>query len=91
MPEEKNASVLRGIACIYAPQGGLSYAFQDSRFPHSSKGLRILKDGDFLTIYSPENPTEILWSGVISFYLRNRQRDVESRHRTARRQQRDAH
>jgi len=60
-------------------EGGF-WAFQDSRyispptqeFPEgqwSYEGLHILKDGDFLTIYSKDNPTEIVWSGVIS--LRN--------------------
>lgn len=31
----------------------------------SYEGLHVLKNGDLLTIYSPEKPEEIVWSGVI--------------------------
>lgn len=32
----------------------------------SSEGLHILENGDQLTIYSPDNPTQVVWSGTIS-------------------------
>ena len=32
----------------------------------SYKGLHILENGDQLTIFSPDNPTQVVWSGTIS-------------------------
>lgn len=34
----------------------------------SEKGTHILKDGDRLTIYSPKNPSKVVWSGTISLH-----------------------
>ncbi|HEY4520143.1 MAG TPA: hypothetical protein VJH33_03895 [Candidatus Paceibacterota bacterium] len=31
----------------------------------SYAGLHILKNGDHLTIFSPDNPTQVVWSGTI--------------------------
>jgi hypothetical protein len=70
---------LRGLVYFYSETGteGGSWAFQDSRFifpptqefpegQWSYEGLHILEDGDYLTIYSKDNPAEIVWSGKIS-------------------------
>lgn len=32
----------------------------------SYEGLHILKDGDFLQIFSPDDPSRVIWQGVIS-------------------------
>ena len=34
----------------------------------SYEGLHILKDGDELTIFSPDNPTQVVWSGIIDLH-----------------------
>lgn len=46
------------------------WAFQDSQFitgdSWSYEGLHILENGDRLTIFSPDNPIQVVWSGTIS-------------------------
>ena len=46
------------------------WAFQDFRFISDKKSSRedehILKNGDYLKIYSPEDPEEVMWEGIIS-------------------------
>jgi hypothetical protein len=34
----------------------------------SREGLHILKDGDQLTIFSSNNPSQVVWSGIISLH-----------------------
>lgn len=45
------------------PDGDHERAIGDS---WSYKGLHILEDGDLLTIFSPEDPRQVVWSGTIS-------------------------
>lgn len=64
--------MLRGVCYLYSETGteGGYWAFQDNRYitprdwPY--EGLHILENGDQLTIYSLDNPTQIVWSGTIS-------------------------
>lgn len=75
----KKRKPLKGVCYLYAETGteGSYWAFQESRyilpptaeFPAGQwpyKGLHILRNGDSLTIYSPDNPSKILWSGIIA-------------------------
>lgn len=44
------------------------------------KGLYSLEDGDHLTVYDKENPSEIVWSGTVKIginYVTSTQEDVE--------------
>lgn len=54
--------VLDGKEPPECPEGQHEREVNDS---WSYEGLRILKDGDHLTIYSKENPDEIVWEGNI--------------------------
>ncbi len=66
-----NNNSLEGILHLHSETGteGGYWAFQDSLFisgeDWSYEGLHILKDGDQLTIYHPDNKNEV-WSGVIA-------------------------
>lgn len=66
--------MLKGVCYFYSETGteGGYWAFQDNKYisPQgwSYKGLHILKNGDQLTIFSPDNPTQVVWSGTISLY-----------------------
>lgn len=71
MPKEEGEP-LKGVCHFYSEtgtEGGL-WAFQDSDYMSpqgwSYEGLHILENGDRLTIFSPDNPARIVWSGVIS-------------------------
>jgi hypothetical protein len=67
-----NNQTLEGILHLFSETGteGGFWAFQDSNYisqdnkSWSYDGLHILKDGDQLTIYNPQNNQEI-WSGNI--------------------------
>lgn len=68
-----DATPLEGVCHFHSETGteGAFWAFQDSRFifPNggwSYEGLHALCDGDRLTIYSPDNPQQVVWSGTIS-------------------------
>lgn len=63
---------LRGFLLFFAETGseGGYWAFQDARYlaPDLSwlnEGLHLLKDGDYLTIYSLADPTQVVWEGRI--------------------------
>lgn len=64
---------LRGILFFYSETGteGGYWAFQDSKYISEDRkrwlynGLHILDDGDSLKILSPQNNSEIVWSGII--------------------------
>lgn len=66
-------SPLEGVCHFHSEtgtEGGL-WSFQDSRFispggSWSYEGLHVLCDGDHLTIFSPDNPQQVVWSGTIS-------------------------
>jgi len=58
-----NQEVIDGKEPPECPEGQHEREVGDS---WSYKGLHILENGDRLTIYSPENPTEIVWQGIIS-------------------------
>ena len=78
MPEDQDL-VLKGVCTFYTEtgtEGGL-WAFQDSKFIlpreepeegyyYDYEGLNILKNGDKLTIFSPDNTGQVIWSGTIS-------------------------
>jgi hypothetical protein len=77
--------VFKGVVHFYTETGteGGYWAFQDERFitkvdppKWSYEGLHILKDGDHLTIFSKENPNEIVWDGTIQL----RQHDLFTEH-----------
>ncbi|MEK6809705.1 MAG: hypothetical protein AABY40_03450 [Nanoarchaeota archaeon] len=65
--------MLEGVLFFHSETGteGGYWAFQDSQFISSDnaswsyEGLHILRNGDRLTIYHPENNNEV-WSGVIA-------------------------
>src|SRR6266481_449230 len=83
MVGDEQGQVLHGVCLYYDAQGGgMAAAFQDSRFPNSFEGLHILKCGDQLTIFDPNEPQRVVWSGIISFHLEGihaRQRDVDKK------------
>ena len=63
---------LEGICYFYTETGteGGFWAFQDSQYiispsQWSYEGLSLLEDGDQLIVYNPDNPREIVWSGII--------------------------
>lgn len=62
--------VLRGVCEFYSETGteGGYWAFHENKYlsPYSLEGLRILKDGDQLTIFSLDNHKQVVWSGTIS-------------------------
>ncbi|MDP2695647.1 MAG: hypothetical protein Q8O87_00105 [bacterium] len=66
--------MLKGICYFHSETGteGGYWAFQDSRHISSEgwsyDGLHILEDGDSLTIFSPDDPSQIVWSGTISLH-----------------------
>ena len=63
---------LEGLCTFYFETGteGGDWAFQDSQFickeGWSYEGLHILRDGDQLTIYDPNNIDITIWSGIIN-------------------------
>lgn len=69
----QNAEPLRGVCHFHSETGteGGYWAFQESNHispdgKHwSYDGLHVLKDGDLLTIFSAEDPTLVVWTGVI--------------------------
>ncbi len=70
MPKKKT---LRGVCYFYVESGteGGYWAFMENKYISSRKNtyykrLHVLKDGDQLTIFSTDNPSEMLWSGIIS-------------------------
>ncbi len=69
MPKKE---VLKGVCHFFSETGteGGYWAFQDNAYitPEgwSREGLHILEDGDRLTIFSPDNPTQVVWRGIIS-------------------------
>lgn len=69
MPKRK---ALKGVCEFYSETGteGGYWAFHDNAYitPRgwSYDGLHILKDGDGLTIFSHDDPTKIVWQGIIS-------------------------
>ena len=82
--------------CFFFSQTGAEggyWAFQEIPNPSQQSPydeLHILEDNDRLTIFSPENPTRIVWSGTISlirhaiftqdadgFWIHADQRDIE--------------
>lgn len=76
MPKKKRKK-LTGVCLYFIEQGSNGqWAFQDSNyiFPPESMfpfgrwemdGLHILKNGDELTIFSPDDIKKIVWSGTI--------------------------
>src|SRR3989344_1541964 len=65
--------MLRGVCFFHSETGteGGYWAFQDGEHiispqKGSYEGLHILENGDRLTIFSPDNPTQVVWFGVIS-------------------------
>ncbi|HUC94506.1 MAG TPA: hypothetical protein VMR19_00675 [Candidatus Saccharimonadales bacterium] len=80
MTEEQNPNIesgkdllsYKGFLEFYTETGteGAYWAFQDERFINeknsSYEGLRILRNGDELTIYDKEEPERVIWKGVIS-------------------------
>ncbi|MDP2598330.1 MAG: hypothetical protein Q8P49_00695 [Candidatus Liptonbacteria bacterium] len=71
--KEKPMEALRGVLHFWFETGteGGHWAFQDARFispdgiQWSHEGLRVLEDGDSLKIFSPGDPTKVVWSGTI--------------------------
>jgi len=60
---------LRGVVHVHRTDSEGRWAFQDTRFmmaPWSSDGQHILKSGDDLTIYSKDDPSVVVWQGIIS-------------------------
>ncbi len=69
-------TTLSGILFHYLEGPGASYwAFQDSRFisdkTWSFRGLHAIEDGDTLTVLSPDDSKNIIWSGVIRLEKKN--------------------
>lgn len=40
--------------------------YPEEEYYYDYEGLHVLKNGDKLTIFSPNNPEEVIWSGTIS-------------------------
>lgn len=63
---------IKGACFFYTETGteGGHWAFQNEKHisPHewSYEGLYVLENGDRLTIFSPDDPEKIIWSGTIS-------------------------
>lgn len=55
--------ILKGKEPPECPEGQHESEVGDS---WSYEGLHILENGDHLTIFSPDNPTQVVWSGTIS-------------------------
>lgn len=55
--------ILRGKEPLECPEGQHEREVGDS---WSYEGLHILENGDQLTIFFPDNPTQVVWSGTIS-------------------------
>lgn len=74
MPDtNRKKTPLRGILHLWSETGteGGYWAFQDGQFIRadgswSYDGLHVLEEGDKLTIFSKENPAEVVWTGTIS-------------------------
>ena len=75
MPDKNNGEI-RGF-CEWFCETGLDpvWGVQDIKYitkdlmgqeQWSYKGLHVLEEGDYLTIYHPADPDEILWEGLIS-------------------------
>ncbi|NQU83229.1 MAG: hypothetical protein HQ536_00810 [Parcubacteria group bacterium] len=69
---ENEFEKLKGVCHYYVGDGGGHWAFQDSKHIISEsewryEGLHILENGDQLTIFSPDDPDKIVWSGTINF------------------------
>ncbi len=71
---------LQGVCYFHSETGteGGFWAFQDNAFIFPSElgshrgawlreGLHLLKAGDRLTIYAKDEPTRVVWTGVIEF------------------------
>ena len=66
--------VLKGVCYFHSETGteGGYWAFMERKYYDASsqgwayEGLHILKDGDQLTIFSLDDPTQVVWSGTIS-------------------------
>ncbi len=79
MPEYKKGNgktEIKGV-CVWFCETGLDavWAFQDNNYitrdsmgqeQWSYEGLHVLEEGDYLTIYHPADPDEIVWEGLIS-------------------------
>ncbi len=74
--ENDSKTRIKGI-CVWFCETGLDavWALQDNKYiirnsmgqeEWSYKGLHILEEGDYLVIYHPADPDEILWEGLIS-------------------------
>jgi len=68
---------LRGVCYFHSETGteGGYWAFAEKKYKYVSpegyegwayEGLHILKDGDYLKIFSLGNPTVVVWEGTIS-------------------------
>lgn len=59
---------MKGVCYFYFETGteGAYWAFLDKKQDSFYDRLHILKDGDHLTIFSKDNPKEVVWSGIIS-------------------------
>ncbi len=70
-PKDSDESALRGLCHFHSETGteGGYWAFQDSQYisdgSWSYKGLHLLEDGDYLTIYDKRDLHRMVWSGVI--------------------------
>ena len=64
---------LEGVCTFYTETGteGGYWAFMDSKNLYSNEGLLILENGDFLTIYDPNNKDKVVWSGEINLQQYN--------------------
>ena len=69
--------VLYGVCHFHSETGteGGYWAFQDEKFifqdehgraDWSYEGLHILEDGDWLTIFDPDDPDRVVWTGTIA-------------------------
>lgn len=80
-PQETNPEELltyKGVCYFFSETGteGGFWAFQDERFMKPAKdnqqeqwsydGLHVLKTGDGLRIFSPDNKDKVVWEGKIS-------------------------
>ena len=72
----EQAKALRGVCFFFSETGteGGYWAFQDSAYIKSPEewsydGLHVLKNGDRLTIFSPDDSGRVVWSGVIALQL----------------------
>lgn len=80
--KEETPEIYEGVLELFWETGteGGYWALQDERFisnrgtekeSYSFEGLRILRDGDVLTIFSREDKAKVVWEGVISLQQRS--------------------